>query len=167
MLAALEITPLSTNDDVEENISAFILGDSAYRNSRHLVTTYKVNECDADRSVRHLNYQFSKARYHVENAFALLKGRFQIFEKALRVAAEDLSFAVHLIAGICTLHNFLIDVHDKVREGEVSSEEIDERLRELERLTREEEDAEEDPGQAENAVTRQTLLRHVRWLDGE
>ena len=166
--AELGTTTLSTGDDVEENIPAFILGDSAYWNSRHLVTTYKVSECDANRSVRHLNYQLSKARYHVENAFGLLKGRFQIFEKPLRSAAEDLPFAVRLIAGICTLHNFLIDVHDKVREGEVPPEEIDERLRELERLAREEEENEEIvPEQAENGVTRQALLRHVRWLDGE
>jgi hypothetical protein len=169
VLAELGTTLLPTGDDgVEENIPAFILGDSAYRNSRHLVTTYKVSECDANRSVRHLNYQLSKARYHVENAFGLLKGRFQIFEKPLRSAAEDLPFAVHLIAGICTLHNFLIDVHDKVREGEVPPEEIDERLHELERLAREEEENEEIvPEQAENGVTRQALLRHVRWLDGE
>src|SRR5213596_1847072 len=54
-LSLLGTTPMATGTDVEENIPAFILGDSAYRNSRHLVTTYKVTEC-ADASVRHLNF---------------------------------------------------------------------------------------------------------------
>ena len=123
-LAELGTTPLATGEDVEENIPAFILGDSAYRNSQHLVTIYKVSECNTDSSVRHLNFRLSKAQYHVENAFGLLKGRFQIFEKSLRCAAEDLPFALHLIASICILHNFLIDVQDQVREGEIPMQEI-------------------------------------------
>jgi len=38
-LAELGTTLLATGDDVSENIPAFILGDSAYRNTRHFVTT--------------------------------------------------------------------------------------------------------------------------------
>jgi len=59
----LGVMPLKTGEDINEEIPAFILGDSAYRNSRHMVTTYKVTECNADRSVRHLNFELSKARY--------------------------------------------------------------------------------------------------------
>src|SRR5436305_10836069 len=60
--AALGTTPLATGVDMEEDIPVFILGDSAYQNSRYLVTTYKVTECDEDGSVRHLNSILSKAR---------------------------------------------------------------------------------------------------------
>jgi len=131
-----------------------------------------VSECDANRSVRHLNYQLSKARYHVENAFGLLKGRFQIFEKPLRCAAEDLPFALHLIASICVLHNFLIDVQDQVREGEIPMQEIEEQLQnggDGEDGEDGEDDIDEningERGLAEGEVTRQALLRHIRWLD--
>ena len=182
VLAELGTSKLSTGDDVEEDIPAFILGDSAYKNTRHLVTTYKVTECDADRSVRHLNWRLSKARYQVEHAFGLLKGRFQVFEKSLRCAAEDLPFAIHLIASICIIHNFLIDSQDTVCERDVLPPNIAERLRNLDAaLASQEEDglarvitSEDDEGTdipqqvgAGNAQepTRQALLRHVRWLD--
>ena len=163
-LAELGTTTLSTGDDVEENIPAFILGDSAYKNSRHLVTTYKVTKCDVDRSIRHLNYRLSKAWYQVENAFGLLKGWFQIFEKPLRAAAEDLPFAFHLIAAICVLRNFLIDVQDQVREGEVPPEEIEEQLQ-WGTHKDDDENIDAERGQAEEGVTRQALLHHIRWLD--
>jgi DDE superfamily endonuclease len=109
-LAKLGTTTLTTGENIDEEIPAFILGDSAYRNSRHMVTTYKVTECNANIAIRRLNLELSKARYQVEHAFGLLKGRFQIFEKPLRSASEDLPFSVRLIASICVIHNFLIDV---------------------------------------------------------
>jgi DDE superfamily endonuclease len=109
-LAELGTTPLRIGpDDPEEDIPAFILGDSTYKNSRHLVTTYKVTKCNMDRSDRRLNFLLSKARYRVELAFDLLKGQFQIFKKPLKSGSEHLPFAVHLIASICVIHNFLND----------------------------------------------------------
>src|SRR5438876_11190735 len=45
-LTKLGTTALTTGDDIEEDIPAFILGDSAYRNSRYMVMTYKVTECN-------------------------------------------------------------------------------------------------------------------------
>jgi len=76
-----------------------------------------------------LNFRLSKAQYLVENAFGLLKGQFQIFEKPLRCATKDLPFAVHLIASICVIHNFLIDIQDRFAEEEVSMQEIEEQQR--------------------------------------
>src|SRR5205814_8447411 len=102
-------TSLTTGEGNNEEIPAFILEDSTYRNSCHMVTTYKVTECNADYSVRHLNFSLSKARYQVKHAFGLLKGRFQVFKKPLRSAGEDLPFSVRLITSICIIHNFLID----------------------------------------------------------
>ena len=73
-LAKLGTTPLMTGEDINEEIPVFILGDSAYRNSHHMVMMYKVTECNANRSVHHLNFELSKACYQVEHAFGLLKG---------------------------------------------------------------------------------------------
>ena len=105
-LAQLGTTFLTTGEGNNEEIPAFILRDSAYRNSRHMVTTYKVTECNADCSVRHLNFSLSKAHYQVEHAFGLLKGRFQVFEKPLRSAGEDLPFSVRLIARFASSTTF-------------------------------------------------------------
>jgi hypothetical protein len=161
-LAKLGTTTLTTGEDTNEEIPAFILGDSAYRNSRHMVTTYKVTECNADRSIRHLNFELSRARYQVENAFGLLKGRFQVFEKPLRSAGEDLPFSVRLIASICVIHNFLIDVRDTVpaadilqavaeRNGDVAEDDVDEEI----------------GGGNEEGATREAFVRRSRWLDEE
>ena len=141
VLAELGTSKLATGDDVEEDIPAFILGDSAYKNARHFVTTYKVTECDADRTVRHLNWRLSKARYHVKHAFGILKERFQIFEKPLRSAAEDLPFAIHLIASICVIHNFLIDMQDTLTEKDVLPHEIAKQLEKGDEALRQGEDS--------------------------
>src|SRR5436190_14810206 len=60
-LVKLGMMALMTGNDIEEDIPAFILGDSAYRNSCHMVMMYKVMECNADCSVCHLNFVLSKA----------------------------------------------------------------------------------------------------------
>lgn len=178
-LAALGTTPLATCADMEEDIPAFILGDSAYRNTRHLVTTYKVTECDADRSVRHLNFILSKARYKVEHAFGLLKGRFRIFDKPLKSGSEDLLFTIHLIASICVLHNFLIDTNDAVPETDVLLGKVAEQLQNLtaqdgDAESNEQEgiisadDVEQDINGRQNNIqdaTRDSLLRRMKWMD--
>jgi hypothetical protein len=166
-LAELGTTPLATGDDgAEENIPAFILGDSAYKNSRHLVTTFKVTECDADDSVNHLNSRLSKARYIVENTFGLLKGRFQVYEKPLRCAIRYVPFAVHLIASTCVLHNFLLDADDHFEDEEALMQEIEERRANGEGDNADGVDGGQERGLEEDGATRQALLRHIRWLDG-
>jgi hypothetical protein len=163
---------LPSGDTTVENIPAFILGDSAYPNTRHLVTTYKVTECDSDPSIRHLNHRLSKARYHVEHAFGLLKGRFQIFAKPLMCASEDFPFTVHLIGSIFVLHNFLIDSQDTLTDNDVLPPEIVEQLQgaELREGDMWDDIVEDDQGNergmiVSQAPTRKALLRHIKWLD--
>jgi len=166
------IDRVMTGDDATEEIPAFILGDSAYINSRHFVTTYTVGQCNDDASVRHLNFRLSRARYIVENAFALLKARFQMFEKPVRCATDDLPFAIHLVTSAFVLHNFLIDVNDEPEEGVggVPAQRIE---RELQRLREDDRDGDESDtdedidgnnGALEEA-TREKLLRHIMYLD--
>ena len=94
---------------IYEDIPAFILADSAYPNSKHLVTTFKVTET-SDAVINALNKKLGGARYHVENAFGILKGRFHIFQRPLECAVEDIQFVIILISAVFVLHNFLIDI---------------------------------------------------------
>ena len=182
MLTSLDASTLVTGDDIEENIPAFILGDSAYRNTRHFVTTYKVTECNNDRSIRRLNFRLSRARYHVEHAFGLLKGRFQILSKPVKSAGEDLPFAVYLLGSIFVLHNFLIDAHDSVAETEILPTQIASQVQALrnidvdrhgpgsEQLSLESNgQTDEESGALEviddGPPTRDILLRHIKWLE--
>src|SRR5205814_1957119 len=136
--------------------------------------TYKVTEC-ADDSVRHLNFYLSKARYHVEHAFGLLKGRFQIFEKPLRCAAEDFPFCVQLIASICVIHNFLIDWRDIVREKDIFTPPVTAlNSEEPGTISNEDDDDDDDDddipeGEQNNLwdATREAFLRRMRWFDEE
>ena len=75
--------------EISEEIPPLILADSAYSNTRHMVTTYKTTEILASPFVRELNKKLGGARYHVENAFGILKRQFQIFKQALECSHED------------------------------------------------------------------------------
>ena len=171
-LGWLGTTPIVTGDDVEEDIPAFILRDSAYRNSHHFVMTYKVTEC-ADASICHLNFRLSKARYCVEHVFGILKGRFQIFEKPLRCAVEDFPFCVQLIASICVIHNFLIDWRDIVREKDIFTPPVTAlNSEEPGTISNEDDDDDDDDipeGEQNNLwdTTQEAFLRRMRWCDEE
>jgi hypothetical protein len=43
----------------------------------------------------------------------IIKGRFQIFQRPLQCAAQDVRFAVLLISACFVLRNFLIDMRDE------------------------------------------------------
>jgi DDE superfamily endonuclease len=156
---------------IYEEIPAFILADSAYANTKHVVTTFGTTECNSDPVIAALNKKLGGARYHVENAFGILKSRFQIFQRALQCSSEKVEPAIILTSSIFVMHNFLIDIKDTADwEAEVGhnavSEEI-EKLREFERLRDEaenEEDDEEDELRNDESSTRNILIRHMRWL---
>ena len=81
---------LATGKQVLEDIPPFILTDSAYSNTKHMVTTFKTTECTRDPVICALNKKLGGAQYHVENAFEILKKRFQIFQRPLDCATEDI-----------------------------------------------------------------------------
>jgi hypothetical protein len=141
---------------IYEEIPAFILADSAYPNSKHLVTTFKVTEM-ADPVINALNKKLGGARYHIENAFGILKGWFRIFQSPLECAGEDIRFAITLISAIFVLHNFLIDIQDPMRDwqaeleentdlgdGDVDSDEVVQNL---------------------DTTTRKALIRYMQWRE--
>lgn len=143
--------------EVEEVLPTFIVGDSAYPNARHIVTTYKRNETDRDQFIKLANQRLGKARCRAEHAFGILKKRFQILQAPLLCASEDLPFAIHFVASLFVLHNFLLDEQDEPQEYEFTN-------------NFDEEEDEEGSGEGDErldmlASTRNILLRHVRHLE--
>lgn len=158
--------PLVTGVDaagnpVLEDVPPFILGDAAYRNTANFVTTYKFGECERTRFIALLNRRLGGARYHVENAFGILKGRFKILSTPLLSGSEDLPFTIHFIAALFVLHNFLIDSKDElppegINDGDHGAG------------THGADDAEEDANVNQNVdagATRDILLRHIQYLE--
>lgn len=117
--------------------------------------TFKVNEC-SDFVIAALNKKLGGARYRVEHAFGILKGRFQIFQRPLQCAAQDIKFAIMLISACFVLHNFLIDVRDDSR-GHWDVE-LEHEINDL----HEDEDANDSLSSCVQ-TTRDILLRYMRW----
>ena len=144
----------ANGDEVNEDIPPFILGDSAYPNTRHMVTTYKTTEILSSPVVHELNKRLGRARYHVENAFGILKARFQIFKRPLEYGQEDVRLAITLTSSIFILHNFLIEVHDVVNDS-------------LDPMVENENGGYEDDNynqEDEDASSRDILLRYMRYI---
>lgn len=152
------ITKLKTGEIhgelIIEDIPPFILADSAYSNTKNMITTFKLSEVEQDPIIGALNKKLGGARYHVENAFGILKARFQIFQRPLECAAEDVRFAILLTCSIFVLHNFLIDVRDELKE-DVAAEFME--------VNEEEPDGMEQQ-ENEDVSTRRVLIRHMQWL---
>ena len=95
-----------------EAVPAYILADSAYCSTSHLVPTFKNTECSRCRIIKKLNAKLASIRYCIENAFGICKGRFRLLNHSLECAKEDIVQASFLITAIFILHNFLIEEND-------------------------------------------------------
>lgn len=136
-----------------ESVPAFILADSAYPSTSRVVPTFKISECSRCPLTKRLNRKLAAARYSVENAFGICKGRFRIFNRPLECAARDLKRTMFLILAVFTLHNFLLQEQDNTIIEPVFRGE-NERFN----------DEEERPVEGnERNDTRDILLRHMRW----
>ena len=113
-LPAIPIATINETDEIiNELMPAFLLDDSAYPNNARIVTTFKNINYARYSVTKHLNQKLIGARYYVENIFGICKGRFRILSRPLEYAMEDITRAITLIAAVCILHNFLIDVRDE------------------------------------------------------
>jgi hypothetical protein len=164
-LGPLPTVPVATVNGagvtINELVPAFILADSAYPNTTRVVTTFKNTECARCQVTKHLNARLAGARYYVENAFGICKGRFRVLTRPLECATEDITRAITLVGVICTLHNFLIDVRDDTDitadtrpPGESFETNSDADLI----------DVREQMETGRN-TTREILLRHMRWIE--
>jgi hypothetical protein len=84
--------------------SYYILGDAAYVNSEHLLVPYPGTNLNQREDA--YNFYLSQLRIRIEQAFALLVGRWGIFWRPLQV---PLRHQPTLILATCKLHNFCID----------------------------------------------------------
>jgi hypothetical protein len=147
-----------TNQIQQESVPPFILADSAYPSTTHMVRTFRKTDCGCCRYTKRLNYKLAAIRNCIGNAFGICKGRFRILNHPLKCAKHDVKRAVMLITAIFTLHNFLIDENDE------TNIELSDTM--LERTAGEdpEEILPEDNG---DFGTRDILLRHIHWLEEE
>jgi hypothetical protein len=88
-------------------------GDNAYINTGHLIVPFpgqNLAQC-----MDSFNYFLNQLRIHIENAFALLVGRWGILWRPLSVRLKN---QPNLIKCLCKLHNFCID--EKERQPPIS-----------------------------------------------
>ncbi len=82
----------------------YIVGDAAYVTSEHLLVPYPGTNLDQREDA--YNFYLSQLMIRIEQAFALLVGRWGIFWRPLQV---PLHHQPTLILATCKLHNFCID----------------------------------------------------------
>ncbi|KAE9146633.1 hypothetical protein PF006_g8607 [Phytophthora fragariae] len=90
------------------SIPFFLLADSAYANSKHVVTTFEIAETQRYVPTAHLNRALAGMRYPVECEFGILKSRRRVLGKPVEMARTNVEVVPTLIADVCILHNFAI-----------------------------------------------------------
>lgn len=85
----------------------YLLGDSAYPLSRHLIVPYPNSEAMANPHKRRFNRMLSSSRVSIERAFGLLVARWRILGFHLYVLGQmDIN---DIISACCILHTICID----------------------------------------------------------
>jgi hypothetical protein len=85
----------------------FIVGDSAFPLSRHLMVPYAQSEAINNRSKRQFNAILSRSRVSIERAFGLLVARWRFL--AFHIYILDQIDINDIISACCVLHNICID----------------------------------------------------------
>ena len=92
------------------NVPVLLIGDSAFRLSRYLMKPFPFNVSQAMKE-KTFNYNLSKCRRTIENAFGQLKSRFRKIGRGLEVALHNCNV---VIKACCLLHNFLKDQQENL-----------------------------------------------------
>lgn len=143
--------------EITKPLPMYILGDSAYPNEKHLVTTYEMNQILSDPTTKILNKKLGGVRYVVECAFGVLKNRFRILSTPLECARHNPTYAIDLITSLLILHNFLIYEKDNM---EIDIAQMDETQIENNQLN---DNAEGDrPEELDRSRTREILYDHIQ-----
>ncbi|XP_070068180.1 putative nuclease HARBI1 [Drosophila takahashii] len=94
-------------------VPVLLIGDSAFRFSRTLMKPYPFSTT-ASAEQRNFNYNLSKARRVVENAFGHLKARFRFIGKGLDSHYKNNN---GVILACCILHNILNEHNSTINEN--------------------------------------------------
>lgn len=87
----------------------YLLGDSAYTPSFNLISPFKDFGSLSTKEIM-FNKELGKARVCVENAFALLKGRWRRLQHFENLKIE---LIINCIGACCVLHNIQIDTENE------------------------------------------------------
>lgn len=99
------VSPLSTDLAAKCGENRYILGDSGYPCTRHLLTPFR-DRGQLTAAQRNFNNSLSRNRYIIEHCFGLLKQKFrQLYHVKLRNSRRICRF----IRACCVLHNLAID----------------------------------------------------------
>ena len=90
----------------------YLLGDSAFVNNEHMVTTFEIAEYSSSPVKERMNKRLSAMRYIVEMVFGILKCRFMILRNPIQFGQDSPATICHLILALCLLHNYLLDTQD-------------------------------------------------------
>jgi hypothetical protein len=85
----------------------YLVGDSAYPLSRHLIVPYPNSESLSNRNKRLFNKMLSASRVSIERAFGLLVARWRFL--AYHIYLLDQIDINDVISACCVLHNICID----------------------------------------------------------
>jgi hypothetical protein len=136
-----------------------------------IVPTFRNCDCNRSRHIKQLNAKLAGIRYYVENAFGILKARFQLLNRPLESAREHIIRTSYLITAIFVVHNFLIDGGDEFEGTDAELETVGHSV-DLNRDGDGNVDGSEDgianlmaEGGENNGgpPTREILLRHMYW----
>ena len=96
----------------EKHVATLILGNSAYPLDESLRKPYSEQE-NVCKEVSYLIFYLSQCRIKVENAFDLLKGRFQYLAKKLDTTVYNtvtITHACYTLHSFCVIHNQLVNI---------------------------------------------------------
>ena len=93
---------LPENNETINNLNFVFVGDEAFALTNNFLKPYAQRELDHDKRI--FNYRLSRARNVVENTFGILASPFRVFNTAINMKVENISYVV---LAACVLHNFL------------------------------------------------------------
>jgi len=106
-----------------------ILGDAAYRLTKHVMVPFKDNGHLTERQIN-FNKRLSSARMIVERSLGLLKGRFRSILDTLPMRRTDLIpkyiIACCILHNICLLQNDMIDIPIIINEPNIAQLQLEE-----------------------------------------
>lgn len=106
------------------DVPVYLIGDSAFKLSEHMQKPYPYL-VEKTPNQEKFNYELSKCRRVVENAFGHIKARFRIFGKGLETSIEH---AKLIIQACCILHNFLNENNDTINQKWIETEQQRDRM---------------------------------------
>ena len=91
----------------------YLLGDTAYANTSHLISPYK-SPLTNEKQNRRFNQKLFRIRVDIEHTFGILKGRWGSLTglRLLLRSKKSYKFAVRWITACCVLRNILLDLKD-------------------------------------------------------